>query len=251
MRKRNENSRREGLPVKRAKLCVSTLLVVILSGPLGLPSTPAQHKALNTTRSLSEKASVYLESGPFSRAKAELNKRRSERNQPLDKPLADTALRNDREKVEVLARNVTFPEVLNLGELLLSLEYPNSTLFCLDAALYAGQVEGLILAMDRDTVLEHELYWTIDNAKELFDACAIMFLTEAVADQNVNDKSQLENVKEALFGQIWLIQQKLSFAREVKVRAQEGPVCVKSTRVMNNHVPPEVIGAGQSQRVDF
>ena len=68
--------------------------------------------------------------------------------QPSDKYVTESRLGYDREQVEVLARSNTFPSVLNLGELMLSVEYPNPTLLCLDAAYYAGKAQGLIWAMD-------------------------------------------------------------------------------------------------------
>jgi hypothetical protein len=149
----------------------------------------------------------------------------------------------DREQVEVLARSITFAGVLNQGELIISLEYPNATVLCLDAAFYAGRVQGLIWAMDRDTVMEHGLQWTIDNAKDLFDTCLSILLREDVPSQNANDKNQVEDVKEILSGQIRLIQQKLTYARDVKIKADKGLGCVPSTRVPNNRLATEVFGA--------
>jgi hypothetical protein len=137
--------------------------------------------------------------------------------QPSDKYLTKSPLGYDREQVEVLARSNTFPSVLNLGELMLSVEYPNSTLFCLDAAYYAGKAQGLIWAMDRDTVIEHGLQWTIDNAKDLFDTCLSILLRADVAGQNANDNNQADDVKEILSGQIRLIQQKLAYGRDLKI----------------------------------
>lgn len=161
-------------------------------------------------------------------------RRKLDPGQPADKYVAESRLGYDREQVEVLARSVTFPYVLNLGEVMLSVEYPNSTLLCLDAAYYAGKAQGLIWAMDRDTVIEHGLQWTIDNAKDLFDTCLGILLRENVAGQNVSDKSQVEEVKEILSGKIQLIQQKLTYAFGVKIKADKSLGCVPSARLPNN-----------------
>jgi hypothetical protein len=151
-----------------------------------------------------------------------------------NKNMTKSSLLYDREKVEVLARSVTFPEVLNQGELMISVKFPNATILCLEAALYAGRVEGLILAMDRDTVVEHRLYWTIEAADDLYYACLTNLLRKAFADQNVNDRNQLKDIKEDLTGQIQGIQKALRYAQTVKMKADEGPVCVPFTRVPNN-----------------
>lgn len=143
-----------------------------------------------------------------------------------------SSLRSDQELVEVLGRSITFGSVLELGERILSVEYPNVTLLCLDTAYYAGKAQGLIWAMDRDTVMEHRLEWIIDDAHDLFLTCATIPLQEALDDENTNDKDQLEEeVKKILYGQVQLIQEKLRYARDVKVIADDRPLCVWSTRV--------------------
>ena len=184
----------------------------------------------------------------LSLATATKGPRKLDHGQPPDKSMAESPLSYDRERVEVLARSITFPAVLNLGEHMLSVEYPNSTLLCLDVAYYAGKAQGLILAMDRDTVMEQGLQWTIDNAKDLFDTCLEILLREAVAGQNVNEKNQLEDVKEILAGTIRLIQAKLTYAHGVTVKADEGLGCVPSTRAPNAQHMTDVFGAGQLLR---
>lgn len=150
----------------------------------------------------------------------------------------------DREKVKVIPRTITFPPVLNQGEQIIRVEFPNAAILCLDAAYYAGRAEGLIWAMDRDTVVEHRLQWTIDEAANLFDNCLLILLQQAFADQNANDKNQLKGIKEVLSGQIQLIQEKLSYARDVKIKADEDSVSVPFTRVPNKRLEPHVFGAG-------
>jgi hypothetical protein len=174
--------------------------------------------------------------------------RKLDLGQPSGKYLTESTLSYDRERVEVLARSITFPAVLNLGQHVLSVEYPNSPLLCLDAAYYAGKAQGLILAMDRDTVMEHGLQWTIDNAKDLFDTCLGILFREDVAGQDVNKKNQVEKVKEILSGKIRLIQEKLTYAYVVKIKAGEGLGCVPSARVPSNRLTTGVFGADQSLR---
>ena len=65
--------------------------------------------------------------------------------------------------------------------------------------------------------MEHGLQWTIDNAKDLFDTCLSILLRENVAGQNANAENQVEDVKEIVSGHIRLIQQKLTYARDVKI----------------------------------
>ena len=150
-----------------------------------------------------------------------------------------------REKVKVLPRSITFPSVLRQGEQMIRVEFPNAAILCLDAAYYAGRAQGLIWAMDRDTVVDHGLQWTIDDAVNLFDTCLLIFLEQAFADKNANDKNQLEDIKKVLSGQIQLIQEKLSYARDVKIKADEGPGYVPFTRVPNKRLEANVFAAGQ------
>ena len=55
----------------------------------------------------------------------------------------------DVELAEVLKRSILFPPVLRQGEGLIKFEYPNTLLFCMDAAFYAGRAMGLTWMMDR------------------------------------------------------------------------------------------------------
>ena len=136
---------------------------------------------------------------------------------PWHRYLTRRRLFYDRERVEVIARSVTFPPVLKQGELILSYEYPNATIWCLDASYYAGKVQGLILAMDRDIVVEHELFWTIDDASDLFYRCLETYHQKAVADPDESDRQDLNDVREQLSGQISYIQENLRFAKDVKI----------------------------------
>jgi hypothetical protein len=135
----------------------------------------------------------------------------------------------DREKVEVLTRSITFPAVINQGEFLISGEFPNTQILCSVASYYAGRAQGLIWAMDRDTVVDHALHWTIDDASDLFNTCLHVSLREAFAGENVSDKNQLEDVKEVLSKQIRLIQKKLKYAQNVKVNSGAPSVGVSFT----------------------
>jgi len=151
-----------------------------------------------------------------------------------NKNMTKSFLLYDREKVDVLARSVTFPEVLIQGQLMISVEFPNAAILCLDAALYAGRVEGLILAMDRDTVVEHRLYWTIDAADDLYYTCLTNLLRQAFANKNLNDRSQLKDLQEDLTEQIQGIQKALAYAQTVKIKADESRVCAPFAHVPNN-----------------
>lgn len=145
-------------------------------------------------------------------------------------PEQPSALRADRERVEVLARSITFPTVISQGEFMISSELPNTVIRCLVASYYAGRAQGLIWAMDRDTVMEHALQWTIDDAGALFDTCLHVFLREAFAGENVNYKNQIEDVedvKEVLSKQIQSIQKKLKYAQDVKIKARTPSVGVR------------------------
>jgi hypothetical protein len=169
-------------------------------------------------QSLLEKTSVSGRFDSISRATEIVIPRKIDPRQLSNKSAAKSSLLYDREKVEVLARSVTFPEVLTQGELMTRVDFPNTAVFCLDAALYAGRVEGLILAMDRDTVVEHRLYWTIDAADDLYYACLTNLVGQAFAGQYGNDRNQLKDIKEDLTGQIQGIQKALRYARNVKIK---------------------------------
>ena len=129
-----------------------------------------------------------------------------------------SALRLDREKVEVLARSVTFPGVLQHGELLINVDFPTTTLLCFEVGYYAGQAGGLILAMDRDTVIEQRLYWIIDAADDLFYWCEAYLYLQAFTDKRGNDRNQRRKIKERLAEQIQMIQTGLRFALKVTIK---------------------------------
>ena len=209
--------------MKRTLLSAFTFVATVGMSVFGTSLTPAQQAGPTKTQGLSEKAGVsaYFDSLPLAAAKVKQLKFDSKGSS--DK----AALQDDREKVEVLARNITFPEVLNQGQLMLSTAFHNATILCLDAALYAGRVEGLILAMDRDTVMDHRLFWTIDAAGDLFNTCLKTFLVEAFAGQDENDENQLKNVQRELNDQIEMIQHALRYAQSVKIKgsAQNGVSC--------------------------
>jgi hypothetical protein len=171
-----------------------------------------------SAQSLLAKTSVSAHFDSISRATEIVIPRKIDPEQLSNKSAAKSSLLYDREKVEVLARSATFPEVLKQGELMISVEFPNAAVLCLDVALYTGRVEGLILAMDRDTVVEHRLYWIIDAADDLYYACLTNLLRQAFAGQYVNDRNQLKDIKENLTGQIQGIQKALRHAQEVKVK---------------------------------
>jgi len=48
------------------------------------------------------------------------------------------------ENVGVIARSVTFPQVLKQGQTIIDAKYPNASILCLDVANYSGLVTGLI-----------------------------------------------------------------------------------------------------------
>jgi len=143
-------------------------------------------------------------------------------SQPSKQSMISSASRLDREKVEVLARSVTFPGVLKQGELLINIDFPTATILCFEVGFYAGQAGSLIWAMDRDTVIEHRLYWIIDAADDLFYGCEAYLFLEAAADHPESDRNQLMELKEILVEQIQMIQIALRFAENVKIKAREG-----------------------------
>jgi hypothetical protein len=204
--------------MKRISCRPSMFVWIVAISALGLSILAAQQLAPTEIEGRAAKvlASAQFVSLPL--ATASIGRLKIDPDEPLDEYMDKPPLRDDREQVEVVARSITFPSVLNQGEFMIRVEFPNATILCLDAAYYAGRTQGLIWAMDRDTVLEHKLYWTIDNANDLFDTCLDIFLREAVAEENSNDTNQLEDVKELLSEQIQLIQEKLRYAKNVKIK---------------------------------
>ncbi len=213
--------------MKRILWHPATFIVSIIFGTFGLSIPAAVQSALIKIEGASKKIVASDDYDPLSLATAVVNPLKIDPKQPSDKYMIKSALRNDREKVEVLARSITFPFVMNQGELMISAEFPNGTILCLNAAYYAGRVQGLMWAMDRDTVVEHKLYRTVDDAHDLFNKCLIILLQQAFADQNANDRNQLKDVKEELAEQIQIIQDELRYARDVKIKAGSGSVGVR------------------------
>lgn len=207
--------------MKRILWRPATFIVIIVFGVLGLSLPAAEQSAPTKIEGASDRIGASPDSSPLSLATAVVNPLKIDPKQPSSKYTTKSARGYDVERVHVLARGITFPQVINQGEDMLSVEFPNAGMLCLDAAYYAGRVQGLIWAMDRNTVEEHELYGIIDDAGELFDECLIMLLQEAFADQNASDKNQLEDVKEELAEQIRIIQGKLRKARNVKIKGAE------------------------------
>jgi len=80
------------------------------------------------------------------------------------------------ERVGVVARSVTFPQVLNQGQAIIDTKYPNASIFCLAAANYSGMVTGLIWSMDRELVEEHGLQYLIDWSSMVEFTCELMFM---------------------------------------------------------------------------
>ncbi len=206
--------------MKRILWHPATFIVSIIFGTLGLSIPAAEQSAPTKIEGASKNIVASADYDPLSLATAVVNPLKIDPKPPSDKYM-------DREKVEVLARSITFPFVMDQGELMISAEFPNATILCLNAAYYAGRVQGLMWAMDRDTVVEHKLYWTVDDAHDLFDKCLIILLQQAFADQNANDRNQLKDVKEELAEQIQIIQEKLRYARDVKIKAGSGSVGVR------------------------
>lgn len=205
--------------MKRLLRRPSTFIVIMAIGTLGLSILAAQQLALTKTDDGSKKIVTSTAFAPLSLAAYPINRLKIDPRHPWDTYITQSHLRADREQVEVLARSITFPPVLKQGERMISVEYPNATILCLEAAYYAGQAQGLILAMDRDSVVEHKLLWTIDNAGDLFDSCLNIYLREAFDDTNANNKKELGDVRAVLSEQIRLIQEKLRYAKNLKTKA--------------------------------
>jgi hypothetical protein len=82
------------------------------------------------------------------------------------------------ERVGVIARSVTIPQVLDQGQAIRGAEYPNASTLCMDVANYSGLVTGLIWSMDRELVEEYGLQFLIDRATMANVPCALLFMPE-------------------------------------------------------------------------
>lgn len=195
----------------RAFTCVTTIIIGVCATTIvsAWESTPTKIEGA------SDRIGTSHDFGPLPLATAAVNPHKIDSKQPSDK----SALRNNREKVEVLARSITFPGVLRQGEDIISVEYRNASVLCLDAAFYAGRVQGLMWAMDRDIVVEHNLQWTIDAADALFYGCLPNLLGRPLTGQKANDREHLKDVKKEVTEQIQNIQEALRYARNVKIKA--------------------------------
>ena len=140
------------------------------------------------------------------------------------------------EKVGVIARSVTFPQVLKQGQAIIETKYPNAPILCVDVANYSGLVTGLIWSMDRALVEEYLLQDLIDQASTALFTCVFMFMRFAIpqgsievqaANRDVAIATSLEieektpaasteAVKKTLVPQIEKIQKILRFAQTVK-----------------------------------
>jgi hypothetical protein len=136
------------------------------------------------------------------------------------------------EKVGVIARSVTFPQVLSHGQAIINTEYPNASILCMDVANYSGLVTGLIWSMDRATVEEYRLQYLIDWASTTFLTCISIFIPSRVvnpdrviaASAEMEEKTpavSMEDAKKAVVAQIEKIQAVLSFAQSVKSKQKE------------------------------
>jgi hypothetical protein len=153
------------------------------------------------------------------------------------------------EKVGVIARSVTFPQVLDQGRAIIDRRYPNASLLCMDVAYYTGLVTGLIWSMDRELVEEHRLHYLIDQASMAFFSCAIRFMpirrglpeehvttedtgkvqvanadSAIAASPEMEEKTpvvSMEDVKMAVVPQIEKIQEVIRFAQTVKSKQKE------------------------------
>lgn len=207
--------------MKRISWRPATFIVILVFGALGLSSPAAEQSAPTKIEGASDRIGASAHSGPFSLATAVVNPLKIDPKQPSSKYTTKSVSGYDLERVEVLARSVIFPPVINQGQDMMRVNYPSDAILCLDAAYYAGRVQGLIWAMDRDTVEEHALYSTIDDATELFQSCLKILFRAAVADQDTNAKIRMRDVKEELAERIQIIQGKLRKAQNVKIKAAE------------------------------
>jgi uncharacterized membrane protein YjfL (UPF0719 family) len=92
------------------------------------------------------------------------------------------------EKVGVIARSVTFPQVLNQGQAIIDTEYPNASILCLAVANYSGLVTGLIWSMDRELVEEHGLQHLIDWASMAEFTCVRMFMSPELLNNKLDQQ---------------------------------------------------------------
>jgi hypothetical protein len=136
------------------------------------------------------------------------------------------------EKVGVIARSVTFPEVLNYGQAIIDAKYPNASILCMDVANYSGLVTGLIWSMDRALVEEYGLQHLIDRGSMMFFSCVRMFIPPQAANprrvmaapSEIEEKTpavSTEDVKEAVVSKIEGIQEIIRFAQTVKSKQSE------------------------------
>jgi hypothetical protein len=136
------------------------------------------------------------------------------------------------EKVGVIARSVTFPQVLNQGQAIIDTRYPNASLLCMDVANYSGLVTGLIWSMDRALVEEYGLQHFIDRASITFLTCVRMLLPLQVANPDrviaaspeIEEKTpalSMEDAKKAVVTQIEKIQAMIRFAQTVESKQSE------------------------------
>ena len=136
------------------------------------------------------------------------------------------------EKVGIIARSVTFPQVLNQGQAIIGTEYPNASLLCMDVANYSGLVTGLIWSMDRELVEEYALQYLIDRASITFFTCLGIFVPPHVvnpdrviaASVQIEEKTpamSMEDAKKAVVAQIEKIQEIIRFAQTVKSKQNE------------------------------
>jgi hypothetical protein len=212
--------RKKGRPMKYFRCGRCSFILIMAIGALAPSKLASQQFAPAKTEGGSEK---IVASADFTRL-FPVTEAIDSFKLDLEQP---SALRADRERVEVLPRSITFPAVINQGEFIISSEFPNTAILCSVASYYAGRVQGLIWAMDRDTVMEHALQWTIDAAGDLFDTCMHVFLQEAFAGENANNENQLENIKEVLSKKIQLIQKELKYAQNVEIKASAPSVGVR------------------------
>ena len=136
------------------------------------------------------------------------------------------------EKVGVIARSVTFPQVLNQGQAIIDTKYSNASILCIDVANYSGLVVGLIWSMDRALVEEYRLQHVIDLAGVAFFTCVAMFVPAQVsnpdrviaASPEIEEKTptvNTEDAKKAVVAQIDNIQGIIRFAQTVKSKQTE------------------------------
>jgi hypothetical protein len=194
-------------------------VVIMGFGTFELFIPKIQEFAPATTEGGGENIAAFGDSASLALAAATIRWLKIDPKKLSDESMISSAMCSDREKVEVLARSVTFPGVLELGERILIVDYQHAAILCYHVALYAGRVNGLILAMDRDTVLEYELYLIIDAADGLYDSCLGILLVEASDGQTENYINQRNEVKEAIVEQIQMIQIGLRFAQNVRIEA--------------------------------